>query len=191
MEGTNKSISVDEDRNLGAAVIKKTPQTKIFVANTPDAEALFNAVFVNYDQTITGLLEQGTGKKDMHFPIDTDAGHYITEECMHGKCILMCTTSPIGIFSVDKEKDSDIDIKEDFMVGKMLGGFNTTTKKYRELKTGDDHLEDGEVYAYIQCMYINNWMVQQVWNTGEIGCIVFNDFMDKMVDGFTLMPMDR
>ena len=30
MEGTNKSISVDEDRNLGAAVIKKTPQTKIF-----------------------------------------------------------------------------------------------------------------------------------------------------------------
>lgn len=189
MEGNVKTIPVDEERNLGAAAIRKTPQTKVFVANTSAAEELFDAIFVNYKQTITGLLEQGTKKKDMHFPIDTDLGHYITEDCVSGKCILMCTTSPIGIFGVDHDKEPNV--KEDYMVGWILGGYNVFTKKYRSLKTKDEPLEEGETYAYIQSIYVNDWMVQQVWNTGEIGVVVFKDFMNNSVDGFTLMGMEE
>lgn len=184
MQETTKTIPVDEDRSLGAAVIRKTPQTKIFVANTREAEQLFDAIFVNFNQTITGLLEQGTKKKDMHLPIDIDAGHYITEECITGKCVLMCTTSPIGIFCIDH--DSEPDVKEDYMIGRVLHAVDPDTGKSRELKQGDDKQEN-EIYSYIHSIYINNWMVQQVWNTGEIGIVVFKDFMDKMVDGFTLI----
>lgn len=164
-----------EERRLQAEIIRKKPQTRVFVQNNAKGEEIFNELFFPYNLSITKLLqspkiyENGEPAEDTtgtfaHLPIEIDSSKHITA----GDAILFCTTSPI---CVNRSESGN-----PFISG-FLEKVNRETDDHMQASMNDE-LNDDEFFSYVEDMIIYSCYILQRWSNGSIELVFMKNFME-------------